>query len=89
MTQQLNIRSDKAYAAAKRLAHRLGVSTTKVVEDALADMEKRTIAPSAKVNPRQAQEFADSLLALAREANASEPLQLGDKSLYNDRGLPK
>lgn len=89
MTQQLNVRSDKAYATAKRLAHRLGVSTTRVVEDALADMEKRTSAPSAKVTPRQAQEFCDTLLSLAKEANAGGSLGLNDKSLYDEQGLPK
>lgn len=89
MPQQLNVRSDKAFFTAKRLSRTLGVSTTKVVEDALAEMEKRTIAPSDKVTPKQAQEFFDSVMAMVKEANAGGKLALDDRELYDERGLPK
>lgn len=88
MTQQLNIRSDKAFATAKRLARALGVSTTKVVEDALAEMERRTVAPSSKVTPQQAQEFSATILELARKANMHGPLLLDDRVLFGEDGLP-
>ena len=43
MTKQLNIRNDEAYARAKRLAERLGISTTEVVVKALRQLDTEAV----------------------------------------------
>lgn len=45
MSKQLNIRSDEAYAAATRLAQRLGTTTTDAVLRALRRLEQDTFKP--------------------------------------------
>ena len=45
MSKQLNIRSDEAYAAATRLAQRLGTTTTEAVLRALRRLEQETYRP--------------------------------------------
>lgn len=45
MPKQLNVRSDEAYAAATRLAQRLGTTTTEAVLRALRRLEQETYRP--------------------------------------------
>jgi hypothetical protein len=92
MPKQLNVRSDEAYGRAHRLARRLNISTTKVVETALARYDRDTakVPTYSDLTPEQ-KARADQLLALARKGRAEgDPLATSDHSwLYDDAGLPK
>jgi hypothetical protein len=88
--KQLNIRSEKAYETAQRLARRLGVSATRVVEDALLEYEARKVVPSTRVTAEEARAFRETLLRNAREgldARKDRP-PLDDRDLYGEDGLP-
>ncbi len=60
MSKQLNIRSDEAYAAATRLAQRLGTTTTDAVLRALRRLEQETYKPVAReeLTPEEASTYA-------------------------------
>jgi hypothetical protein len=92
MTKQLNIRSDSAYATARRLARRLGTSTTAVIETALDRLDRETfkVPDYADLTPEQKLR-ADRLIALAREGqDEGSPDATSDHGwLYDDEGLPK
>lgn len=91
MTRQLNVRSEKAYGTARRMAARLGLSTTAVVETALDLMERDYLKVPTydELNPEQ-KAFADEMLALARKGRDE-----GDRDatsdhdyLYDEIGAP-
>jgi hypothetical protein len=88
--KQLNIRSEKAYEAAQRLSKRLGVSATRVVEDALLEYEARKIVPSTRVTAEEAGAFRETLLRTAREGRDArkDRRPLDDRDLYGEDGLP-
>jgi hypothetical protein len=88
--KQLNIRSEKAYEAAQRLSKRLGVSATRVIEDALLEYEARKIVPSTRVTAEEARTFRETVLRMAREGRAArkDNRPLDDRDLYGDDGLP-
>jgi hypothetical protein len=92
MQKQLNVRSDDAYARARRLARRLNTSTTKVVEAALAryDRETATVPTYNDLSPEQ-KAFADQLLAMGKASrNEGDPNATSDHSwLYDEFGLPR
>lgn len=87
MAKQLNIRSDRAYDTAQRLASRLNTSATAVVETAL-DRYAAAVLP--EVSPEQAQETFRVLMEAAREVSAcARPGASSDhRDFYDDKGLP-
>jgi hypothetical protein len=87
MTKQLNIRSDKAYETAKRLALHLNESATAIVEAAL-DHYAASVLP--EVPPEQATETRRVLDDFAAAFSArKKPGESSDHSfLYDDKGLP-
>jgi hypothetical protein len=88
MARQLNVRSDKAYEIASRLAHKTGRSRGDVVLAALL-----LYAEEKGVRKLTAKEraFVDELMALARRSAASAPRGMtSDHSyLYDEKGLPR
>ena len=88
MGQQLNIRSDEAYALAHDLARRLDTTATEVVERALreyaAKHRARTLTPDQRA-------FVEDVMALAeRSAAVKRPGATSDHSdLYDEKGLPR
>lgn len=92
MSKQLNIRSDIAYETARRLAQRLGTSTTIVVETALDRLDRETFkVPSYGDLTTEQKSRADRLLALARRGRTEgEPDATSDHGwMYDGNGLPK
>jgi hypothetical protein len=87
MPRQLNIRSDRAYEAAQRLAAHLNKSTTSVVETAL---ERLAASVLPEVSPEEAAETRKILDEFADAFSArKQPGESSDHSyLYDDRGLP-
>ena len=92
MTKQLNVRSERAYGTARRMAARLGLSTTAVVETALDRMEREylNVPTYDDLNPEQ-KAFADKMLALADKGREEgDPNATSDHSyLYDEIGAPK
>jgi hypothetical protein len=88
--KQLNIRSEKAYETAHRLSKRLGVSATRVIEDALLEYEARKIVPSTRVTAEEARAFREKLLRTVLEGRDArkDRRPLDDRDLYGDDGLP-
>jgi hypothetical protein len=92
LTKQLNIRSDKAYRAARRVAQRLNETTTEVVVDALRRYERKTLrVPTYDELNRRDKSFADRLLALASEGRSEGDAKASsDHSyLYDPHGAPE
>jgi hypothetical protein len=92
MTKQLNIRSDKAFRAARRVAQRLNETTTEVVVDALRRYERKTLrVPAYEELNRRDKSFADRLLALAREGRSEGDVRASSDHgyLYDAHGAPK
>jgi hypothetical protein len=92
MTKQLNIRSDKAFRAARRVARHLNETMTEVVVDALRRYERKTLrVPTYEELNRRDKSFADRLLALAREGRGEGDVRASsDHSyLYDAHGAPK
>lgn len=90
MPRQLNIRSDKAYDTARELSREYGVTTTKIVEDALDEYRARRSLPSRKVTKEEAAAFVreiETLIAAARPFR--KPGATSDHSdMYDENGLP-
>lgn len=90
MPKQLNIRSDEAHRLAAALAKRTNMSTTKVVETALRELDRR-MPPGfpLELTPEQEADH-QAFMALAREA--AKHLLPGATSdhgdMYDDHGLP-
>jgi hypothetical protein len=92
MTRQLNIRSDKALVAARRLGHRLNQSTTRVVLDALRRLDRKTRkVPAYGDLSKRDRVFADRLLALARAGRSEGDSTASSEHeyLYDQNGAPK
>jgi hypothetical protein len=92
MTRQLNVRSDHAYETARRLAQRLGTSTTSVVETALDRLDRDTFkVPTYEDLTSEQRARADRLLALARAGrDEGDPAASSDHGwMYDESGLPK
>jgi len=90
MAKQLNIRSDEAHRLAAALAKRTNMSTTKVVEAALRELDRRTPPGSPlELTPEQEAEH-QAFMALAREAAKHLlPGATSDHSdMYDEHGLP-
>jgi hypothetical protein len=87
MPKQLNIRSDRAYETAQRLASHLNTSATAVVETAL-DHYAANVLP--EVSPEEAAETYRLLRRFADLCSAEkEPGESSDHSyLYDDNGAP-
>lgn len=91
MPRQLNIRSDEAYRIAKSLAQRYRTTTTRIIEQALTELERKAPAvETVGLTPEQKASY-DSLKALAREAGKHKlPGATSDHSdLYDEHGLPR
>ena len=90
MPRQLNIRSDRAYETARRLAEHCNTSTTRVVEDALDEYASRRMLPSAKVTKDEAAAFLAELDRLIEAARPfRKPAATSDHSdMYDENGLP-
>ena len=92
MTKQLNIRSDRAFEIAQRIADRLEETTTQVVLEALRryDRKTRRVPTYDELSPED-RAFADELLALARAGrDEGKPGATSDHSdLYDEHGAPK
>jgi hypothetical protein len=92
MTKQLNIRNDRAFEAAQRVAERLRETTTQVVVEALRRYERKTLRVPTyeELNPEE-RAFADRLLALAEAGrHEGEADATSDHSyLYDEHGAPK
>jgi hypothetical protein len=92
MTRQLNIRSDEAFRAARRISHTLKQPTARVVLDALRRLDRKTEKVPAYADLSEADRlFADRLLALARAGRSEgDPAASSDHDyLYDERGAPK
>ena len=92
MTRQLNIRNDRAFEAAQRVAERLHGTTTQVVVDALRRYERKTFrVPAYDELNQEDRSFADRLLALAEAGrHEGEPDATSDHGyLYDEHGAPK
>ncbi len=89
MGRQLNIRSDKASDIARRMSAHLGLSSTRVVEEALEAFEQAHRLPSKRVTREEAASFRRELLALVDESNAKRTRPLDETELYDSFGLPK
>lgn len=90
MPRQLNIRSDRAYETARRLAQRYETTTTKIVEDALEEYQARRIAPSRNITE---EEVEASVREMERIVEALRPFvkpgATSDHSdMYDENGLP-
>ena len=74
MSKQLNIRSDEAYAAATRLAQRLGTTTTDAVLRALRRLEQETYKPVAReeLTPEEASTYLRTLRGILRAIEVSD-----------------
>jgi hypothetical protein len=86
MTKQLNIRNDEAYARAKRLAERFGLSTTEVVLKALRhlDTDAVVLLPYESLPP-EAKRDHEHFKELARKAREEAgPLATSDHSDFYD-----
>jgi antitoxin VapB len=91
MPKQLNIRSDEAHRLATSLAKRMRTSTTKVVEAALLELERKTPPPKpVELTPEQ-QADHEAFMAFVRELQQYKlPGATSDhRDLYDEDGLPK
>ena len=88
MPKQLNIRSDRAYEIASRVADKTGRTRTDVVLAAL--MAYAEIRIGRKLTKAE-RVFVDELMALAERSAAAAPKGMtSDHSyLYDEKGLPK
>ena len=90
MPKQLNIRSDEAHRLATALAKRLNTSTTRVVEIALLEPDRKT-PPGfpLELTPEQ-QADHEAFMALVREFQKYKlPGATSDHSdMYDENGLP-
>ncbi|PZQ11867.1 MAG: transcription factor [Ancylobacter novellus] len=92
MPRQLNVRSDRAYETANRLARRLGASTTEVVVRALEDLDRKSFrAPTYDELTDEQKRDVDRILAMAEEVRRSLPpgVTSDHSDMYDDNGLPK
>lgn len=87
MPKQLNVRSDRAYKTAHRLAERLNTSATAVVEAAL---ERYATAVMPEVPPEEVAETYRLLKQFAEEYSAKAPpgASSDHSYLYDEKGLP-
>jgi hypothetical protein len=90
MPRQLNIRSDRAYQTARNLAERYGMTTAKVVEEALDEYQARRAAPARKATEaeiessvREMQRLVASLRPFIRPGATSD-----HSDMYDENGLP-
>ena len=81
MARQLNIRSDRAYELASRLAARRGQPVARVVEDALEAAEAKEDTPEERY--KQLKAALEATWALPR---ATPAFSLED--MYDEDGLP-
>jgi hypothetical protein len=90
MPKQLNIRSDEAHRLATALARRLHLSTTKVVETALFELDRKIPNKGAELTLEQEEEH-QKFMAMVREFQQYKlPGATSDHSdLYDEFGLPK
>jgi hypothetical protein len=90
MPKQLNIRSDEAHRLASALARRLNTSTTKVIETALRDLDRRTPTQGADLTPEQEEEHQRFMAVVREFQKVKLPGAISDHSdLYDEFGLPK
>jgi antitoxin VapB len=86
MGQQLNIKSDDAYALATRLSELTGESLTSVVTTALRERLER----EEKLRDRAARKARIMAIAAEIREHMDKPLPSSDHSwLYDENGLPK
>ena len=90
MPRQLNIRSDKAYDMARRLAAHYGVTTARIVEDALDEYAARRMLPSKKVTKEEADAFVREIQQMVEALRPFvKPGATSDHSdMYDENGLP-
>jgi antitoxin VapB len=90
MTKQLNIRSDEAHRLATDLAKRLNTTTTKIVETALLEFDRKMPPGDAlELTPEQRAEH-EAFMAIVREFQKHKlPGATSDHSdMYDENGLP-
>ena len=91
MAKQLNIRSDEAYERARRIAKRMGTTTTEVVVRALRryDPDPVVLPSFEDLTPEQKRDY-EHFRELARRAR--KEMENGPtfevEDLYGDDGLP-
>ena len=87
MTKQLNVRSDKAYEIASRVAKSTGRSRADVVLAALLSYAEAKAVR--KLTPEE-RAFVDELMALARRSAAVAPpgMTSDHSNRYDEKGLP-
>lgn len=91
MARQLNIRSDEAFATARRLAEQHKLTTTEVVVRALRRLEARQdeILRYQDLSPQQ-KSLHDRLAELGRKAREATPDASSDHAdLYGEDGAPR
>ena len=90
MPRQLNIRSDKAFETARQLSQEFGMTTTKVVEEALDEYRARRSLPSRRVTREEAAARVAEIEALIEAARPFiKPGATSDHSdMYDENGLP-
>jgi antitoxin VapB len=85
MGQQLNIKSEDAYALATRLSELTGESLTSVVTTALRERLER----QEKLHDREARKARIRTIAAEIRAHMEKPLPSSDHAwLYDENGLP-
>ncbi len=92
MARQLNIRSDEAYETARRIARRLGTSTTEAVVRALHCYDRETSGPIGyEALSEEERDFVDEMRGLSERIRAEVgPDATSDHDdLYDDIGAPK
>ena len=87
MVKQLNVRSERAYEIARRLALRTGRSRTDVVVAALLRYDEARTGRKLTAKERA---FVDELMALARHSAAAAPptVHSDQRELYDKKGMP-
>jgi len=89
--KQLNIRSDEAYAAARDIAARLGITTTEAVVRALLAFRVGRRIASTLVTPEAAEANLTALMESVRKnkVDATVLAASNHDDFYDEFGLPK
>ncbi len=90
MAKQLNVRSDAAHRLATQLSRRLNLSTTKVVEQALMELDRKVPEPAGGDLPPDQEADHRAFMELVRSVQRfKKPGATSDHSdLYDENGLP-
>lgn len=91
MPRQLNIRSDSAFERSHRLAQKLGLTVTEVVDRALGEFESRHAPADDDIfSPTAIAARKKTIAAIQAEVASWGPgVPFTDHDLYDENGLPK